>query len=84
MVITLDSGNDSLVVNIWLPGRTLSVIWGKYQHFVKPNSIYADKLGRSNSFILENGIKSVLIITCYRIPEELKKGLKMSRAQMNK
>ena len=84
MVITLDSGNDSLVVNTWLPGRILSIIWGKYQNFVKPNSIYTDKLGRWNSFILENGTKSVLIITCYRIPEESKKRLKMSHAQMNK
>ena len=73
MVITSDSGNDSLVVNTWLLGRTLSTIWGKYQHFMKPNSIYANKLVRQNSFILENGIKSVLIITCYRIPEESKR-----------
>ena len=65
MIITSDSRDDSLVVNTWLSGGTMSAIWSKYQYFVNQETIFEDKFGRWNSLTLENGEKSILIITMY-------------------
>ena len=65
MIITSNSGDDSLVVNTQLPGGTMSIIWGKYQYFVNQETIFEDKFGRWNSFTLENGEKSILTVTMY-------------------
>ena len=45
LLITSNSGDNSFMRNTWLPGGTMSTVWGKCQQFTEEESIYSDKIG---------------------------------------
>ena len=45
ILITSDSRDSTHIRNIWLPGRTMSTVWGECRQFVDEMSIFQDRLG---------------------------------------
>ena len=51
----------------YLPGRIMNTLWRKTVQFYDKESIKVDKLGKWIGFKLTNQLKTILVITVYRI-----------------
>ena len=65
----------------WLPGGTVSAIWGKFQNYIDIDQLQSDEKSRENMIRLQNGKISITIVTLYRMPNTSTTSIHTSRVQ---
>ena len=68
----------------YLPGGTLTSIFGKYANNIIIKQNFKDKLGKWNAIHLQHNDKTIAIITLYRIPNSSATGTRTSLSQYNR
>jgi len=79
-IATSDSGQEARTARGYLPGGTLTMVFGRAANIKVQNYVKTDPKGRWNAIRLEAKNKILQIFTVYRIPESTAPGILKSRA----
>ena len=77
----LDGKEHELTPNNYLPGGTLTTMFGNLSSYVVETSKTSDKIGQWNSIKLKHEKKIIISINIHRVPDGSRKGLKTYLSQ---
>lgn len=81
IIIITDSSGIKKTKDNWLPGRTMSLITGKWANYIE--EVHKDKYGQQNMIKLIMNGKSILIAMVYRLPEGSRTRIYTVKAQLD-
>ena len=76
-----DTQEYDITQTSYLPGGTLTGIFGKYSNQIITKEHYKDQLGKWNAMQIQSENKIIIIITIYRIPDTTAAGNKTCLSQ---